>query len=150
MCNVGYSRAVYPVLCEFYSFMEFIYMFLYTTSELQESGFIAEVRAIFTPDKIEFAELPEVDTWFFPVSLEEFLQDAKYFDTEMDIEFDKDYFQESAWVFSDEHILELREAYCEGVGVFLEDFYRVLRDYEKDIHDERELFIAVVAKMLTA
>ena len=125
-------------------------MFLYTTSELQESGFIAEVRAIFTPEKIEFAELPEVDTWFFPVSLEEFLQDAKYFDTEMDIECGKDYFQESAWVFSDEHILELREAYCEGVGVFLEYFYRVFRDYEKDIHEESELFIAVVAKMLTA
>ena len=125
-------------------------MFIYTTSELRESGFIAAVRAIFTSEKVEFSELPELDTWFFPVSLDEFLQDAKYFDTEMDIEYGKDYFQESAWVFSDEHILELREVYCKDVGAFLENFYRILRDYEKDIHDEKELFIAVVAKMLTA
>ena len=125
-------------------------MFLHTTNELQDAGFIDAVRAIFTPEKVEFAELPEVDTWFFPVSLDEFLQDSKYFDTDMDIECGKDYFQESAWVFSDEHILELREAYCEGVGAFLEAFYRILRDYEKDSHDGRELFIAVVAKMLTA
>ena len=106
-------------------------MFLYTTNGLAESGFIGAVRAIFTPEKVEFAELPEVDTWFFPVSLGGFLRDAKYFHTEMDIEFGKDYFQESAWVFSDEHILELQEAYCEGVGAFLECFYRILRDYMK-------------------
>ena len=152
MCNVGYSRGVYPVLCEFYSFMEFIYiyMFTYTTGELQKAGFIDAVRAIFTPEKIDFEELPEVNTWFFPVSLGEFLDEVKYFDTEMDIECDKDYFQESAWVFSDEHILELRKAYCSGIKIFLEDFYRILRDYEKDIHDEQELFIAVIAKMITA
>lgn len=125
-------------------------MFLYTTNGLRDAGFIDAVRAIFTPEKVEFAELPEVDTWFFPVSLDEFLQDSKYFDTEMDIECGKDYFQESAWVFSDAHILELREAYCGGVWVFLENFSRILRDYEKDIHEESELFIAVVAKMLTA
>ena len=151
--NVGYSRGVYPVLCGL-SFTVlwslYIYMFIYTTSELRESGFIAAVRAIFTSEKVEFSELPELDTWFFPVSLDEFLQDAKYFDTEMDIEYGKDYFQESAWVFSDEHILELREAYCEGVGAFLEDFYRILRDYEKEIQEESELFIAVVVKIITA
>ena len=152
MCNVGYSRGVYPVLCEFYSFMEFIYiyMFTYTTGELQKAGFIDAVRAIFTPEKIDFEELPEVNTWFFPVSLGEFLDEVKYFDTEMDIECDKDYFQESAWVFSDEHILELQKSYCSGIKIFLEDFYRILRDYEKDIHDEQELFIAVIAKMITA
>ena len=125
-------------------------MYTYTTAELRESGFINTIRAVFTPDKIEFAELPEVDTWFFPVSLGEFLQDAKYFRTEMDIECDKDYFQESAWAFSGEHILELQEAYCKGGWEFLEAFCRVFRYYEKDIHEERELFIAVIAKMLTA
>ena len=125
-------------------------MFLYTTAALQAAGFIDAVRAIFTPEKVEFAELPEVDTWFFPASLEEFLQGAKYFHTEMDIEYGKDYFKESAWVFSDEHILELREAYCEGVGEFLENFTYILRYYEKAIHGASELFIAVVAKMLTA
>ena len=125
-------------------------MFIYTTTELQDAGFIGAIRAIFTPEKVGFTELPEVDSWFFPVSLGEFLQDSKYFDTEMDIEFGKDYFQESAWVFSDAHILELQEAYCEGVWAFLEAFYRILREYEKVIHDATELFIAVVAKMLTA
>ena len=151
MGNVGYSRAVYPVLCKLnFTVLWSLYMFTYTASELQDAGFIDAVRAIFTPEKVEFVELPEVDTWFFPVPLGEFLQDSKYFDTEMDIECGKDYFQESAWVFSDEHILELREAYCEGVWAFLETFYRILRDYEKDIQDESELFIAVIAKMLTA
>ena len=127
-----------------------LYMFIYTTTELQDAGFIDAVRAIFTPEKVQFAELPEVDTWIFPASLEEFLQGAKYFHTEMGIEYGKDYFKESAWVFSDEHILELREAYCKDVREFLENFTYILRYYEKDIHDPSELFIAVVAKMLTA
>ena len=125
-------------------------MFSFTTSELHEAGFIDAVRAIFTPNKVVFAELPEVDVWFFPVSLDEFLQDVKYFDTEMDIELGKDYFEKATWVFSDEHILELQNSYCKAVGVFLEDFYRILRDYEKDIQGESELFIAVVAKMLAS
>ena len=125
-------------------------MYTYTTAELQASGFIEEVRALFTPQKTEFADLPEIEAWFFPFSLSEFLMQMKYFHTEMDIELDKDYFEKAAWVFSDEHILELQEAYCEGGWEFLECFCRVFRYYEKDIHEERELFIAVIAKMLTA
>ena len=151
MCNVGYTRGVYPVLCVmFYNFMEFIHMYTYTTAELQAAGFIDEVRALFTPQKTEYAELPEVETWFFPVSLSEFLMQMKYFHTEMDIELDKDYFEKSAWVFSDEHILEFQAAYCRGGLEFLEAFGRILPVYEKEICDYLELFIVVVAKMLTA
>ena len=46
------------VLCEFYNFMEFIYMYTYTTAELQAAGFVEEVRGIFTPQKTEYAKLP--------------------------------------------------------------------------------------------
>ena len=125
-------------------------MYTYTTAELQAAGFIAEVRALFTPQKTEYAELPEIETWFFPFSLSEFLMQMKYFDTEMDIELDKDYFEKSAWVFSEEHILELQAAYCRGGWEFSEAFDRIVRVYEKDICDYLELFIVVVAKMLTA
>ena len=151
VCNVGYTRGVYPVLCVmFYNFMEFIHMYTYTTAELQAAGFIEEVRAIFTPQKTEYAELPEIGIWFFPFSLSEFLMQMRYFHTEMDIELDKDYFEKSAWVFSDEHILELQAAYCRGGWEFLETFGRIVRVYEKDICDNLELFIVVIAKMLTA
>lgn len=125
-------------------------MYTYTTAELQSSGFIDEVRALFTPQKIEYAKLPEVETWFFPFSLSEFWMQMKYFDTEMDIELDKDYFEKSAWIFSDEHILELQAAYCRGGWEFLEAFGLIVREYEKDICDRLELFIVVIAKMLTA
>ena len=74
----------------------------------------------------------------------------QYFHTEMDIELDKDYFEKAAWLFSDEHILELQAAYCQGGWEFLEAFCRIVRVYEKDICDNLELFIAVVAKILTA
>ena len=149
---MGYSRAVYPVLCElsFISLWSYIYMFTYTTAELQAVGFVEEVRGIFTPSKTEFAGLPEIDIWFFPFSLSEFLRQMRYFDTEMDIELGKDYFEESAWVFSNEHILELQAAYCRGGWEFLEAFGRIARVYEKDIQDNLELFIVVVAKMVTA
>ena len=125
-------------------------MYTYTTAELQTAGFVDEVRSIFTPQKTKFAGLPEIDTWFFPFPLSEFLEQMKYFDTEMDIELDKDYFEKSAWVFSDEHILELQAAYCQGGWEFLEAFCRIVRVYEKDICDNLELFIVVIAKMLTA
>ena len=125
-------------------------MYTYTTAELHAAGFVEEVRGIFTPQKTEFAGLPEIDIWFFPFSLSEFLMQMKYFHTEMDIELDKDYFEKSAWVFSDEHIKELQAAYCKGGWEFLEAFCRIVRVYEKDICDNLELFIAVVAKMLTA
>lgn len=118
-------------------------MYTYTTAELQAAGFIEEVRAIFTPQKTEYAKLPEIETWFFPFSLSEFLMQMRYFHTEMDIELDKDYFEKSAWLFSDEHIKELQAAYCKGG-------WRIVRVYEKDICDNLELFIAVVAKILTA
>ena len=127
-----------------------MYMYTYTTADLQTAGFVAEVRSIFTPQKTEFAGLPEIDIWFFPYRLEEFLVQMKYLDTEMDIELDKDYFEKSAWVFSDEHILELQAAYCRGGWEFLEAFCRIVRVYEKEIHDNLELFIVVIAKMLTA
>lgn len=125
-------------------------MYTYTTAELQTSGFVEEVRGIFTPQKTEYAKLPEIETWFFPFSLSEFLMQMRYFHTEMDIELDKDYFEKSAWVFSDEHILELQAAYCKGGWEFLEAFRLIARVYEKDICDTLELFIAVVAKILTA
>ena len=125
-------------------------MYTYTTAELQTSGFVEDVRAIFTPQKTEFAGLPEIETWFFPYQLEEFLMQMKYFHTEMDIELDKDYFEKSAWVFSDEHILGLQAAYRQGGWEFLEAFYRTVRVYEEEICDNLELFIAVIAKMLTA
>ena len=125
-------------------------MYTYTTAELQTAGFIDDVRALFTPQKTKFAELPEIDIWFFPFSMSEFLNQMEYFDTEMDIELGKDYFEKAAWVFSDEHILELQTAYCKGGWEFLEAFCRIVRVYEKDICDTLELFIVVVAKMLTA
>ena len=112
-------------------------MYTYTTAELQAAGFVEEVRGIFTPQKTKFAGLPEIDTWFFPFSLSEFLGQMKYFDTEMDIELDKDYFEKSVWVFSEEHIMEWG-------WEFLETFYRIVRVYENDICDNLEL----VAKML--
>ena len=51
--NVGYASAVYPVLYESYNFMEFthMYMYTYTTADLQASGFIEEVRGILHPKK---------------------------------------------------------------------------------------------------
>lgn len=125
-------------------------MYTYTTAELQAAGFVEEVRGIFTPQKTEYAGLPEIETWFFPFSLSEFLMQMRYFHTEMDIELDKDYFEKSAWLFSDEHIKELQAAYCKGGWEFLEAFRLIARVYEKDICDTLELFIAVVAKMLTA
>ena len=125
-------------------------MYTYTTAELQAVGFIEEVRGIFTPSKAEFAGLPEIDIWFFPHPLSEFLMQMKYFHTEMDIELDKDYFEKAAWVFSEEHILELQEAYCKGGWEFLEAFCRIVQVYEEDICDNLELFIAVIAKMVTA
>ena len=128
----------------------YIYMYTYTTAELHAAGFVAEVRGIFTPRKTEFAGLPEIDIWFFPFSLSEFLMQMRYFDTEMDIELGKDYFEEAAWLFSDEHIKELQAAYCKGGWEFLEAFCLIVRVYEDDICDNLELFIAVVAKMLTA
>ena len=125
-------------------------MYTYTTAELQNSGFVAEVRGIFTPQKTEFADLPEIETWFFSHPLSEFLTQMKYFHTEMDIELDKDYFEKSAWVFSDEHILELQAAYRQGGWEFLEALCRIVRVYEKEICDNLELFIVVIAKMLAA
>ena len=127
-----------------------MYMYTFTTADLQTAGFVAEVRSIFTPQKTEFAGLPEIDIWFFPYRLGEFLMQMKYFDTEMDIELDKDYFEKSAWVFSEEHIKELQEAYCKGGWEFLEAFCQIVRVYEKDIQDTLELFIVVIAKMVTA
>ena len=50
--NVGYSHAVYPVLCELYSFTVLwsLYMFMYTTSELQDESelFIAVIAKMLT------------------------------------------------------------------------------------------------------
>ena len=125
-------------------------MYTYTTAELQASGFVEEVRALFTPQKTEFAGLPEIDIWFFPHPLSAFLNQMKYFHTERDIELDKDYFEKSAWVFSDEHILELQAAYCRGGWEFLDAFCRIVRVYEKEIQNDLELFIMVIAKMVTA
>lgn len=125
-------------------------MYAYTTAELQTAGFVADVRALFTPQKTEFAGLPEIDSWFFPFSLSEFLKQMQYFHAEMEIELDKDYLDKSAWVFSDEHILELQAAYCRGSWEFSEAFCRIVQVYEEDISDNLELFIAVIAKMLTA
>ena len=125
-------------------------MYTYTTAELQASGFVEEVRDLFTPKKTEFADLSDIKAWFFPFPLSEFLMQMKYFHTEMDIELDKDYFEKSAWVFSDEDILGLQAAYCKGGWEFLEAFCLIVRKYEKEICDRLELFIAVIAKMLTA
>ena len=118
-------------------------MYTYTTAELQASGFVEEVRALFTPQKTEFADLPEMDTWFFPFPLSEFLNQMKYFDTEMDIELNKDYFEKSAWVFSDEHIFGLQAAYRRGGWGFLESFYWTVRVYEEEICDNLELCIII-------
>ena len=90
--------------------------------------------------------MPEIAIWFFPFPLSEFLMQMP----EMDIELGKDYFEEAAWVFSDEHIKGLQAVYCKGGWEFLEAFYLIVRVYENDICDNLELFIAVVAKMLTA
>lgn len=125
-------------------------MYTYTTADLQASGFIEEVRAIFTPQKTDYAELPEIDIWFFPFSLSEFLMQMKYFNTEMGIECGTDYFENSYWVFSEKDIRKLQVAYCRGDWEFFTRFWRILREYEKGICDDLELFIAVVAKMLTA
>ena len=76
---MGYSRAVYPVLCEFYSFMEFIYVFVYKIRFYWGSKGYFRVCGI---------------------------TGSRYL------------------VFSDEHILELQEAYCGGVSTV---FYEIMK-----------------------
>ena len=72
--------------------------------------------------------------------------EMKYFHTEMDIELDKDYFEKSAWLFSDEDIRKLQAAYCKGGWEFLEAFCQIVRKYEKEICDNLELFIAFIKR----